>query len=238
MTLAKEPRSKLAAIVNGDHSFSKDQKGRWFIDADGYIFSFILEYLRFGKLPPVHLASQVYVYANYFGLQDLEKKLSTFLPVIQIKFLDKIRLLYPNYIEIFNRVIYRISQRAFQNDGEFIHTVVRCVNAYKTEKDICTICNQDADLIYAVAADRHASDLITLLQRELKDRGFVVEEAVYCHCRNKIEYDKTNVENVFFHPEFQRKLCFVNSTDSHLLRMYDEICSAFSYTLKIKLPWI
>ena len=236
-TLMKDPASKLASIVTGDHTFSIDQDGRIFIDADWHIFSYILEYLRFDTLPPLHLSSQVHSYAIQFHLKELELKLSTYLPVIQAKFLENTRSQYPKYEDIFGHIIKKISQLAIQEDGEFIYTVVRCVNAKRTEKDICTKCLKDDMIIHAGVADRHASDIILLIQHDLKERGFAIEECVYCHCRNKIEYDLSNVENVFFHPEFLREQCFVSSTDSEWLRLYDSECSCFSYTLKIKVTW-
>ena len=236
-TLMNEPGSKLASLVTGNHTFSTDQDGRIFIDADGHIFSYILEYLRFDTLPPLHLASQVHSYAVQFHLKEFELKLSTYLPVIQAKFLENTRSQYPNYEDIFGHIIKKISQLAIQEDGEIIHTIVRCVNANRTVKDICTKCLKDDIIIHAGVADRHASDIILLIQHDLKERGFAIEECVYCHCRNKIEYDLSDVENVFFHPDFLREQCFVSSTDSEWLRLYDSECSCFSYTLKIKVTW-
>ena len=131
-----------------------------------------------------------------FHLKELELKLSTYLPVIQAKFLENTRSQYPKYEDIFGHIIKKISQLAIQEDGEFIHTIVRCVNAKRTEKDICTKCLKDDMIIYAEVADRHASDIILLMQHDLKVSGFAIEECVYCLCRNKIEYDLSNVENV------------------------------------------
>ncbi|XP_075227555.1 BTB/POZ domain-containing protein Ktl [Lycorma delicatula] len=45
-TLAKEPDSVLAGIVNDSSSWPKDSKGKYFIDRDGVLFRYVLDYLR------------------------------------------------------------------------------------------------------------------------------------------------------------------------------------------------
>lgn len=49
-TLLRYEDSMLALIVSGDYPTSKDKDGRIFIDRDGNLFSFILNYLRTNKL--------------------------------------------------------------------------------------------------------------------------------------------------------------------------------------------
>eukprot|EP01127_Copromyxa_protea_P000503 TRINITY_DN10421_c0_g1_i1.p1 TRINITY_DN10421_c0_g1~~TRINITY_DN10421_c0_g1_i1.p1 ORF type:complete len:335 (+),score=63.58 TRINITY_DN10421_c0_g1_i1:134-1138(+) len=48
--LCSRPDSVLAAMFSGRHPFMKDKKGRYFIDRNGEVFSYILDYLRSGLL--------------------------------------------------------------------------------------------------------------------------------------------------------------------------------------------
>jgi hypothetical protein len=43
----------LAAMVSGSYSLTPDQDGCLFIDRDGALFGFILDFLRLGRLPPL-----------------------------------------------------------------------------------------------------------------------------------------------------------------------------------------
>ncbi|XP_048255926.1 BTB/POZ domain-containing protein KCTD7-like isoform X3 [Haliotis rufescens] len=70
-TLTKYPDSMLATMFSGRHPVAKDKDGRYFIDVDGDVFVHILNFLRFGKMPPPERASQVNEYAEYFGLEEL-----------------------------------------------------------------------------------------------------------------------------------------------------------------------
>ncbi|XP_048255200.1 BTB/POZ domain-containing protein KCTD6-like isoform X2 [Haliotis rufescens] len=70
-TLTKYPDSMLATMFSGRHPVAKDKDGRYFIDVDGDVFVHILNFLRFGKMPPPERASEVNEYAEYFGLEEL-----------------------------------------------------------------------------------------------------------------------------------------------------------------------
>ncbi|XP_045169222.2 BTB/POZ domain-containing protein KCTD7-like [Mercenaria mercenaria] len=70
-TLTKDPESMLAAMFSGRHVISKDKDGRFFIDCDGNLFEYILNFLRFGTLPPKEKALEIYDVAVYFNLQPL-----------------------------------------------------------------------------------------------------------------------------------------------------------------------
>ena len=73
-TLTKEP-GLLADMFSGKHDLMKDEHGRYFIDADGSMFAYILNFLRVEQLPPNEVASDVCRHAEYFGIQSLVSKL-------------------------------------------------------------------------------------------------------------------------------------------------------------------
>ncbi|CAH1241774.1 KCTD7 [Branchiostoma lanceolatum] len=77
-TLLRHEDSMLAAMFSGRHQVERDKDGRYFIDRDGSAFAHILEFLRHAKLPPPDHAREVYVEAQYFGLQVLSDKLAHF----------------------------------------------------------------------------------------------------------------------------------------------------------------
>jgi hypothetical protein len=45
-TLLSEPNSMISAMFSGRHQIDKDDKGYYFIDRDGGLFNYILNYLR------------------------------------------------------------------------------------------------------------------------------------------------------------------------------------------------
>lgn len=49
-TLTSQPDSRLAAIFTGKQPATKDSKGRYFLDRDGVLFRYVLDYLRDGTL--------------------------------------------------------------------------------------------------------------------------------------------------------------------------------------------
>lgn len=101
----------LAAMFSGRHPVSKDKDGRFFIDVDGDVFSHIIGYLRFRKLPPVHLSLEVHEHAVYFGVLELADILSSFSPVDREENFEKIRSSYNEFPKIFKQIIYIIKQR-------------------------------------------------------------------------------------------------------------------------------
>ncbi|XP_078581597.1 BTB/POZ domain-containing protein KCTD6-like [Branchiostoma floridae x Branchiostoma japonicum] len=77
-TLVRDEGSMLAAMFSGRHQVERDKDGCYFIDRDGRAFAHILEFLRHAKLPPPNHAREVYIEAQYFGLQVLADKLAQF----------------------------------------------------------------------------------------------------------------------------------------------------------------
>lgn len=80
-TLIKDPDSMLAAVFTGKTAVVKDKNDRYFIDCDGDTFKHILEFLRFGVIPPADKALVVYRYACIFKLKDLKTILERYYSV-------------------------------------------------------------------------------------------------------------------------------------------------------------
>ena len=71
-------------MFSGKHPQPQDKNGRYFIDADGDTFVYILRYLRHKQLPPKDMIEEVYRAAQYFGPQDLLDELEG-MPQIALK---------------------------------------------------------------------------------------------------------------------------------------------------------
>ncbi|ELR13903.1 K+ channel tetramerization subfamily protein [Acanthamoeba castellanii str. Neff] len=80
-TLMTEPDSMLAAMFSGRHELEKDDDGRVFIDRDGELFNYVLQYLREGELDLFQLPSGVKQRlkreAAFYCLPKLEEKLGS-----------------------------------------------------------------------------------------------------------------------------------------------------------------
>jgi hypothetical protein len=80
-TLMTEPDSMLAAMFSGRHELEKDDDGRVFIDRDGELFKYVLQYLRERELDLFQLPSGVKQRlkreAAFYCLPKLEEKLGS-----------------------------------------------------------------------------------------------------------------------------------------------------------------
>ena len=84
-TLVKEPDSLLSEIFNGKtkNAVVRDSKGKYFIDRDGVLFRYILDYLRNQKLilpENFHERDRLKREAEYFNLSSLVKILNATTP--------------------------------------------------------------------------------------------------------------------------------------------------------------
>uniref|UniRef100_A0A6B2LI17 BTB domain-containing protein n=1 Tax=Arcella intermedia TaxID=1963864 RepID=A0A6B2LI17_9EUKA len=72
-TLLKHPGTMLHSMFSGRHTVTKDQNGHYFIDRDGTIFKYILNYLRTGYFPdlPVKELIELKIEAEYFSITPL-----------------------------------------------------------------------------------------------------------------------------------------------------------------------
>lgn len=77
-TLLKDPDSLLSAMFSGKQKIPRDSRGRFFIDRDGILFRYILDYLRNSKLAlPENFSERdrLFVEAEYFRMKGLSKAL-------------------------------------------------------------------------------------------------------------------------------------------------------------------
>ncbi|XP_033746860.1 BTB/POZ domain-containing protein KCTD7-like [Pecten maximus] len=125
-TLCKYPDSMLAALFSGRHAVDKDQSGCYFLDSNGSMFGYILEFLRNGSTPPNHVSVAVYQDANYYGLSHLMEKLQLKPEVARLHVREAHRQQFPNYYQVKNQVIHLAIDNAILNRlGEVILYVFR-----------------------------------------------------------------------------------------------------------------
>lgn len=116
----------LAALFSGRHEVDKDQNGNYFLDSNGTMFGYILEFLRNGTAPPNHVSVLVFREANYYGLQDLLEKLQLKPEVASLHVREAHRQQFPDYYDVKSRVVQLAIDNAIVNRaGEVILYVFR-----------------------------------------------------------------------------------------------------------------
>lgn len=111
-TLLKYSDSMLAAMFSGRHQVDKDRDGNYFLDSNGTIFGHILEYLRYGSLPPKELTFLVFRDANYYGLHDLVERLQLKPEIAAIAVKESQRAQFPDYGAVKEEIIKVAMARA------------------------------------------------------------------------------------------------------------------------------
>lgn len=173
----------LAAMFSGRHPVSKDKDGRYFIDADGDVFSHILEYLRFKKLPPAQSSLQVHEYAIYFGVQELSEILSSFAAVDREENFEKIRSLYKDFPNIFKEIVYIIKRRKTYLRQIKVN-LPPLIPADQSRESICCRCI-DGEKIEMTEKDPDGKALRFLIEHELCKRGYKAESGIKT-CENTV----------------------------------------------------
>ena len=173
----------LAAMFSGRHPVNKDKHGRYFIDADGAIFAHILNYLRFGRLPPESVTLQVHEYAEYFGLQTLASKTSLLSVVREDQQLVKARALYQNYIVTLKCVLGKITSTKY-GPVTLVFGIVGYPASEKSEK--CGNNHKkvtESDFVEnAVSDDPDGWNLIQALLCDLAKAGVIVNDTTCNKC--------------------------------------------------------
>lgn len=81
-TLLRDPESFLARMFSGRQRISRDTRGRFFIDRDGLLFRYVLDYLRNNNLilPEKFTETERLLYeAEYFQISGLIKALKAYI---------------------------------------------------------------------------------------------------------------------------------------------------------------
>ena len=79
-TLTKFPNSMLGAMFNGKHNAVKDENGEYFIDRDGQLFRFVLNFLRSSMLAlPAGFTQldQLHLEADFFQIEPLVQEIAS-----------------------------------------------------------------------------------------------------------------------------------------------------------------
>ncbi len=75
-TLTNYPQSMLGAMFSGRHTIIKNDQGRYFLDRDGKLFAYVLEFLRDGEVTyddtDSLLKTRLLKEAKYFVLEEME----------------------------------------------------------------------------------------------------------------------------------------------------------------------
>ena len=180
----------LSAMFSGNYSAVRDKDGRFFIDADGSNFIYILNYLRYGELPPPSLAETVYREAVYFGIHELVRELEKFPSILGKIQRNNFRASFPGYQECLDSVFSSISETQAKSTTSEIVVLI-----YQQEKDksngpsediynynhICVYSSMFSGKTFTADAklgpwktDISERDVMNCLLFDLQSQGFVV----------------------------------------------------------------
>ncbi|XP_046337859.2 BTB/POZ domain-containing protein KCTD7-like [Haliotis rufescens] len=127
-TLLKYSDSMLAAMFSGRHKVDQDKDGHYFLDTNGAVFGHILEYLRYGTVPPSDLSTAVYRDAEYYGLHSMVEKLQLRPEIASIIVKESHRSQFPGYQDAKHDVIRAaVANASINRIGEVL------VCAFRTE---------------------------------------------------------------------------------------------------------
>ncbi|KAL3856966.1 hypothetical protein ACJMK2_011672 [Sinanodonta woodiana] len=184
-TLRKFPDSLLSLLFSGRYKVDKDAEGNYFLDSNGGLFCFILEYLRNGTLPPKDMTAAVYKEAGYYGIYDLVEKLKFSPPVVSHIVKEANKSQFPNYAEAKNQIIKAAMENAtFTKIGEVIvHVGEVIIHVFKEDfvpkvhsfnpNHGCVI--EGADVIFGPwSAPADEEMFMRCLENDLTDEGFVL----------------------------------------------------------------
>lgn len=162
----------LAAMFSGRHPVSKDQDGRYFIDADPDIFSHILTYLRLEQLPSAALALHVYKAAEHFSIKTLADQLLSYALVVREIYLETNRSRFQDYGRIYNEAVQKIRDG---NQVLIIGEIMCPLSGYfsaegKTMQ--CPTCT-DKTVVHIFTAEKELHQILNMLMLELNRKGFI-----------------------------------------------------------------
>jgi len=116
----------LAALFSGRYHVDKDVDGNYFLDSNGMLFGYLLEFLRNGLIPPKEQSIALLREASYYGLHELADKCQFMPPVVSLLVKEAHKSQFPNYEEIKEEVIKIAMENAtFTKIGEIIMYVFK-----------------------------------------------------------------------------------------------------------------
>lgn len=192
LTLTKCPDNMLSAMFSGKYSVIKDKDGRFFIDADGENFIHILNYLRYGDLPPTKIAETVYREAAYFGVHGLVKELEKS-PQIMAKIQrNNFRNQFPGYSGCLESILKAASVETTSQMSDIkvllYQQEVTPVNENFDMNHVCTcegvkktLCTADAR-IGPWKGNSTEKDVLNCLMFDLESQGFTVTSRFHGPC--------------------------------------------------------
>ncbi|KAK3097093.1 hypothetical protein FSP39_006289 [Pinctada imbricata] len=200
LTLVKCKDTMLSAMFSGDYSVKKDQNGRYFIDADGDNFQYILNYLRYGELPPQDVANQVYREATYFGLHGLTEALEKSPSFLARIHRDSYRTQFPGYQRLINSIIDKMAKDSTTNCSTTSHIAVVLFAKNKQPKlstfdknHWCIYKAQNkrkerADLILGPWSNKTTEkEVMNCIDFDLKEKGFNITHEVLGQCNYRCD---------------------------------------------------
>ncbi|KAH3719839.1 uncharacterized protein LOC127856276 [Dreissena polymorpha] len=124
-TLTKYPESMLAAMFSGRQVIPQDKDGRYVIDCDGKVFGHILEFLRFGTLPPSDEAEAVHRYSLYYGPNELSKSLESFQTVKSKIVISNMEQRFPELMKLACSVIDCLTRNAVHKNSTTVVVITQ-----------------------------------------------------------------------------------------------------------------
>ncbi|KAL5005446.1 hypothetical protein ScPMuIL_018902 [Solemya velum] len=186
-TLTKYDDTMLASLFSGKFHVATDQGGRYFIDSDGEHFKYILNYLRYGEIPPTSVANEVYREASYFGLQGLMEQLEKCPAILAKIHRESFRSQFPGYDDAMETISDIICELSTQNKDITTEILVLLNPKYKKPNlssfDIDHACFLKSTRTEKCAADIKIGPWESLIQdkqvvetivKDLKYKGFSV----------------------------------------------------------------
>lgn len=209
LTLTKCQNNMLAAMFSGNYSVMRDNNGRFFIDADGDHFAHILNYLRYGHIPPASIADSVYQEALYFGVNGLVEELEKYPSILGKIQRNSFRNRFPGYRECIDTILSAASSPTSKTTSN-IKVMLFQKESPEAHMHQCSVCSKyDNQTFFTADAtlgpwshDCSEKDVLNCLVFDLESQGFTVTSQFYGTCGYKVEEEGFNCEKSFYNFSF------------------------------------
>lgn len=209
LTLTKCKDTMLGAMFSGKYQAIKDQDGRYFIDADGDNFVYVLNYLRYGELPPPNLVTTIYREAVYFGLHGMVEQLELSPSLLAQIHRDSYRAQFTGYHKIINAILDRIKECSTKNT-ETTTSLLVVLFARKKKKKLpnfdknhtCFSKSKNrpkrmSDVTFGPWRNKSTTekDVMNCVVFDLQEKGFNITQEATGQCGFKCESPPENTED-------------------------------------------